>query len=730
MHHSRIVVAIASGLAALVTGSVASAAPAVVLETVRLTPSDGAPEGGFGRDVAIHGDVAVVSANAMSPFPGGGQELPGAAYVYERNSAGVWQETAKLTPQPAIIGDLFGLSVDVEDNVIVIGAPFSRLAHVFEKSAAGWTQTAVLGGNDAAATGSGFAVAIDNGVIAISDDRPHGMALYQRGTSGWTRIAGYTNGRGLEDVDYLGPAVDISGRFAIHGSWGSDLLQPPIPSTAFIYDAGESLDWSNPVVTALTRPGGGDMPDGFSSNVALSGNTALISGVLFERNAAGSWVHTGEIAGGGQALDDQTVISSLSPLQFSTIHRRDSSGGWTHAGNLTTSDGARLARNSIHQNRVLAAPSYRIDSEAAYIFELPGELEPPALLQDDFEDGDAVGWATLPGSQFVVTPENASLVYRQTDTTGNAAALLQTASGDDQAIQVDVTPWSFNGPDRWFGLVVRYSDANNYYYVTARSSGSLQLKKMLGGSYTTLASTTLPVAIGHRNRLRLEAIGDHIRVFVDNEPVLHARDNDLTGGLPGLMMYKTSADFDNVVFNTYPASVAYAYDFESTLYQMEPVAGTWQRVPLNGSLTGYQSDVTGGARAVISSSAKIPGDQIVQADMHPTQFSGPDRWFGLVTRYVDDNNYHYITVRSTNVVLLRKLVNGTPHTLAEMPVDVQLNRTYRLRLESIGTRLRAYVDDLLVAEATDPDVPTEPTTAGVAMYKTAAHVDNFSLLQP
>jgi hypothetical protein len=195
------------GLLAVVTSSLAQAAPAVLLETARLTPGDGAPDGGFGRDVAISGDVAVVTANAMLPYWGAGPELPGAAYVYVRNSAGVWQEKAKLTPQPATAGDLFGLSVAVEGNVIVVGAPFSRLTYVFEKSGSAWTQTAVLGGIDGA-TGNGSSVAIENGIIAIGDDSPHGMSLYRRGTSGWAKIASYGNGLGMPDVDYLGPFRD------------------------------------------------------------------------------------------------------------------------------------------------------------------------------------------------------------------------------------------------------------------------------------------------------------------------------------------------------------------------------------------------------------------------------------------------------------------------------------------------------------------------------------------
>nr|WP_298725732.1 FG-GAP repeat protein [uncultured Steroidobacter sp.] len=726
MDRSRNIAAGLLFLTAVLTQSL-EAAPAVLLETARLTPDDGAPDGGFGRAIAIDGDVAVVTANAMAPFKDSGPQLPGAAYVYERNSAGIWQQTARLTPQPATIGDLFGVSVAVEGNVIVVGAVFSNSAYVFEKTGSTWAQVAVLGTGGNA--DSANAVAIDGGVIAISDESPHGMSLYRRGPSGWAKIASYENGWGVPDVDYLGPDVDIAGRFAVHGSWGSD-YQPTVPGVAFIYDAGENGNWANPAVAELTRPGS-VAPDGFSAKVALGGSTALITGDVFERNSAGTWVHTDYIDGGGQALDadGQSVASSLVPYRFSTLHRRASSG-WSHAADLVASDGAMLSWNSIDDGRVLATTPYRRGPAAAYLFELPTDLERPALSQDDFQDGDANGWATTPGSMFVVTSGDASLVYRQSNLDGNAAALLQSASGDDQSIQVDVTPRAFNGADRWFGLVARYTDANNYYYVTARSGGALELKEMIGGSYTTLASATLPVALGHTNRLRLEAVGDHVRVFLEDNIVLHVRESDLSGGKPGLMTYKTSADFDNVVFNANPANLAYVYDFESAQYQWATPAGSWERVPANGSLVGRQSDLSGNAHALVSRTLKSYGDQIVQADLRATQFSGADRWLGLMTRYVDDSNYHYITIRSSGAIFLRKLVDGVVHTFATAPMDVDLNRTYRVRLESIGTRLRAYIDGELILEAVDPNVTTEPSTAGVAMYKTAADVDNFLVMQP
>ncbi len=123
-------------------------------------------------------------------------------------------------------------------------------------------------------------------------------------------------------------------------------------------------------------------------------------------------------------------------------------------------------------------------------------------------------------------------------------------------------------------------------------------------------------------------------------------------------------------------------------------------------------------------------DQIVAADLLPTQFSGADRWIGLVARYVDDNNYVYVTLRSSNTLQIKKLVNGAIQTLASMPLPVAVNTSYRVRLETVGSRIRAYVNGELKLEASDTSTTPGAKRAGVVMYKTSAEIDNFSLFQP
>jgi len=701
-----------------------AAAPAVLLEKARLVPLDGAPEGGFGRAIAISGNVAVVTANSQPRAYSAGPDQPGAAYVFERDSAGAWRQTAKLTSGRE--GDLYGLDAAVDGNVIAIGAFFSSLTHVYEKQNGAWQAVATLGGGSA---GNGYSVAVEGNLIAISHMSSHGMAIYRRETTGWVRVASYENGFGVPDDDYYGPQVDIASNSAIHGSWGSDL---PVPSTAFIYAPGGGTNWAQPNVTRLTRPGGSSDPDGFSDNVTITATSALISGYVFTRNSAGQWTDVGYLpTAAGLDDDGVTLLSFPTPFLYTAISRRNSTGAWPWPlrAELATGDVRPITSVRINDGRVLLAsrPNY------VSVYELPANLDRPTLSQDDFQDGDANGWATTPGSLFAVASSGAFRFYRQSSVAGNSAALWQNTIGNDQSIQADITPRAFDGADRWFGLVTRYSDINNYYYVTARSGGGVQLKRMRAGTFTTLGSAALPVAIGTTNRIRLESVGDHVRVFVNDRPVIQARDAALSGGRPGLMTFKTRADFDNVIVNPNPGYVAHDDDFESLNFNWH-ATGNWSRVNLNGGWIQRNTDVTGAGRFLIWNAGDsyfgTQGDQIVQADLRPTQFSGTDRWVGLIARYRDEGNYHYVTLRSSGALDIRKLVNGSIQTLASVPFPVQTNVNYRVRFEAIGTRLRVYVNGTLRAEATDSSLTRAVSSAGVATYKAAVDLDNFRITQP
>jgi hypothetical protein len=100
-------------------------------------PNTGANDG-FGESVAISGDTIVVGAlsedsnsitvcNDLMSCPGMGDNMAsasGAAYVFERDGSGNWQQKAYLkAPNTDVVGgDYFGVSVAISGHTIVVGA--------------------------------------------------------------------------------------------------------------------------------------------------------------------------------------------------------------------------------------------------------------------------------------------------------------------------------------------------------------------------------------------------------------------------------------------------------------------------------------------------------------------------------------------------------------------------------------------------------------------------------
>lgn len=95
-----------------------------------LTASDGESDDVFGQSVAIDGDVLVIGAPNVVV---NGLAHAGAAYIYRFNEKkGEWIEQAKLTAPNAEEEDGLGLSVSIRGDVALVGAPGKN--HVWNES--------------------------------------------------------------------------------------------------------------------------------------------------------------------------------------------------------------------------------------------------------------------------------------------------------------------------------------------------------------------------------------------------------------------------------------------------------------------------------------------------------------------------------------------------------------------------------------------------------------------
>ena len=133
-------------------------------ETGKLTASDGAEGDGFGSWVSLSGTTAVVGA--MSDADGANAEQ-GSAYVFTR-AGETWTERAKLTASDGDAGDLFGRSVAVSGDTVVVGAQYDEVdsqiqqgsAYVFTRTDATWKEQAKLTASDGSPSAL-FGVSVD-----------------------------------------------------------------------------------------------------------------------------------------------------------------------------------------------------------------------------------------------------------------------------------------------------------------------------------------------------------------------------------------------------------------------------------------------------------------------------------------------------------------------------------------------------------------------------------------
>ena len=145
-------------------------------EVKKLTASDAQPGVSFGESVAVSGDTAIVGAEQE----GGAGDFAGAAYVYERDHGGAenWGEVVKLTASDAQDEDVFGKSVAISDDTIVVGAIHQDAgatnggaAYTFRRNQGGadsWGEVTKLTASDAQFQDSfGSSVAVGGNIVVV-----------------------------------------------------------------------------------------------------------------------------------------------------------------------------------------------------------------------------------------------------------------------------------------------------------------------------------------------------------------------------------------------------------------------------------------------------------------------------------------------------------------------------------------------------------------------------------
>jgi hypothetical protein len=589
-------------------------------------------------------------------------------------------------------------------------------------------------------------VEIDGGRILLGDGSWGGTIFGKDSVTGnWMARAFLTAEYSGDDDNSRGGEVDISPNWAVLDS-PYNIEELPAPAMHVFQRMGTS--W--PLHTRLV-PESGHTFGGVAirDDALFIGDFARFGTAVWRRDSSNEWYRADSLrtasdftAEGpfGGSLGDEIVKSGQSVFvprwnadrgaKVVNVFQQDVNGFFRHVAILAAKDGNDLGDSISVSGRGVLVNS----TNGPYYFELPETFAQPTLFQDTFATGNGTGWTLLPGSQFSVVQSGSTRVFRQASTAGNAGAVLNAYDWTNQSIQAEVKPTAVNGNDRWVGLATRRTSPSSYYYVTLRSSGIIQLKRLQGGVIATIDSASLPWVLNRRYHLRLESIGTLHRVYVNGILVLEAWDDALSHGRAALLTYRVAAEYDNVIVSPFLTQTIYSAS-EGMLYlppllQPEPwtYSGTgqwsWQ-----SSGVFNQASTVGTARAVVGPEQIINTDQIVESRVRLRAFNtAGDPWAGVMARYDDPGNYVYMSLRRSNTVTLRKLQNGTITALGSAVLTVTPNAWYTLRLEAVGPKLRAYVNGRLMIEATDPQ--PEIGRVGLVGYRAAADYDDFRAVIP
>ncbi len=356
------------------------------VESAKLIASDSGTSDLFGGSVTVSGDTAVVGAHFDNHE--GGVDA-GSAYVFVR-PAGNWTQQAKLTASDASGGDLFGVSVAVQDDTAVVGAFWddhagginAGSAYVFIRSGGVWTQQTKLVASDAAEDdffGNRVALSGDTAIIGAWDDTNAGGTdagsayVFVRSGGVWNQQAKLVASDGAAH-DLFGSSVGLSGDTAIVGAQRADHDGLASAGAAYVFVRTGSVWTQQQKITASDAAA----VDLFGQSVAIDTDTIVVGAVYDD--------HSGEISAGSAYVFVR------------------SGGMWTQQAKLTASDAAAndnfgykvgVAGNAIAVGAVQDDHAGGIDAGSAYLFARTGTVwtEQAKLVASDAATNDRFGFS-------------------------------------------------------------------------------------------------------------------------------------------------------------------------------------------------------------------------------------------------------------------------------------------------------------------------------------------------
>jgi len=232
-------------------------------EIQKIQPS--IPENGerFGRQVAIEGNYIVVGARMKDGLVAN----TGAAYVFYREpdnpSNSRWEQIKELTASDGAGDDYFGEAVSISGDYIIIGAyqedekgVQAGAAYIYYKNQGGldnWGEIQKLTASDGSASDRfGWSVSIDGDYAVVGADgegsNKAGVYVFNKySNNNWMEVKKLV-ARDVEDTDYFGSGVSISGDCIVVGAYFEDEIAANSGAAYVFYIEDPTYTGSNIVI--------------------------------------------------------------------------------------------------------------------------------------------------------------------------------------------------------------------------------------------------------------------------------------------------------------------------------------------------------------------------------------------------------------------------------------------------------------------------------------------------
>jgi len=454
-------------------------------ETNKLVASDRFAYDNFGSSVVINGNIAVIG----SPLDDQDSEglnwisAAGSAYIFEKDINNNWIQTQKITPSTRGSNYMFGKSISISNNQIIVSAYLENVngvtncgaVYVFKKDIDGiWKEQQKLIASDGSASDYfGYAITTSNNYIAIGAYNAYvngniyagAVYIYHQNEDGTWSEAQKISASDCSANDYFGYSVSIDNDYILVGAQGEEHDtngENPLyfAGSAYIFELDKvSGTWIEYQKIVPTDRGDSDC---FGTSVSISGEYAMIgaykededptlsntlndagSVYFFHHENSGEWIQIQKAVASDRSETDLFGYSVSLCNNFAVVGSYNEDEDSFGTNTLSNSGSAYCFKlndsGTWDQFQKIKASDYNIDDCFGYSVSISGNN---ILVGAYNEDDDASGTDTRSeaGSAYAFNLSDSYTVFASSNSGGSITPSGYYTLINNESITYNITP--------------------------------------------------------------------------------------------------------------------------------------------------------------------------------------------------------------------------------------------------------------------------------------------------